>query len=124
MYKEIRTIKPQVEKVLSNSKEARNSDKELILQVWEACGLVLDEKQREIWKKLPSSESIRRTRQKFQEEGKYTADHEVIKAREENRKNMEAENIRKRLPKDNCFKCGVEIDYVDDGIGYCDSCKT
>lgn len=100
---QIKTIKPKVEEILKHSQEARNSDKELILRVWHACGLILDEKQREIYRKIPHAESIRRTRQKFQEEGKYLADKQIIEAREENRKNMVATNPRIRPHY--CNKC-------------------
>lgn len=100
MYREIRNIKRDVESVLQVSHDARNSDRALILQVWAECGLVLDEKQREIWRNLPSSESIRRTRQKFQECGEYLADKEVQEGREVERKNMEIEHLRERRCKD------------------------
>lgn len=122
MYKEIKRIKSIVESALRTSHKARNSDKALILMVWSECGLVLDDKQREIWKKLPSSESIRRTRQKLQENGEYLADKPVQKAREINRKNMEVENLRDRglRIENNCEVCGRHVkDYPNKRHGEC-----
>ena len=118
MYIQIKSIKPKVIEILEHSQSARNSDKDLILQVWESCGLILDEKQKEIWKNLPSSESIRRTRQKLQELGKYKADHEIIKAREENRKNMEITMLRQRISNP-CEVCGEQALYPSRKCNQC-----
>ncbi len=118
MYKQIKSVKPIVEEVLNDYPETRNSDKTLILAVWEKYGLILNEEQRQIFNKLPSTESIRRTRQKFQEENKYKADHEIIKAREENRKNMEITMLRQRISNP-CEVCGEQALYPSRKCNQC-----
>jgi len=60
-----------IEEVLSEDEASRSSHKRLILKVWERMGLCLDEDQAALFFKMPSPETIRRVRQKFQEEGKY-----------------------------------------------------
>lgn len=58
----------------------RNSDKDLIIGVLQALGADLTPKQREIMRSV-NFESIRRYRQKLQEEGKYLPVEEVSKQR-------------------------------------------
>lgn len=70
-----------IEHVLTNYPEARDSDKYLILKVWEAYGLYLSESQKDKFMGCPSTESIRRTRQKLQEQGKYRASERVSRHR-------------------------------------------
>ena len=70
-----------VEHILSQSREARNSDKVLIIKVMAFYGIYLDEAQQARFKKMPSTETFRRIRQKIQESGKYPADQEVGKER-------------------------------------------
>lgn len=71
-----------VEYVLLNNTKARNSDLELIISVWAEQGLHLSDLQKEILKsKCSKPETIRRLRQKFQEQGKYLADKTVEQAR-------------------------------------------
>lgn len=73
-----------VEYVLLNNHQARNSDIELILSVWAEQGLHFSDQQRQILKqKCSKPETIRRIRQKLQEEGKYRADKQVEDARYE-----------------------------------------
>ena len=70
-----------IEHVLTNYPEARDSDRYLILKVWEAYGLYLSESQKDKFMGCPSTESIRRTRQKLQERGKYKASERVSRHR-------------------------------------------
>ncbi len=70
-----------VEQVLSTSREARNSDKELLLRVMERFGLFLSESQRQKFLAMPQFETIRRIRQKIQESGKYLADQTIRRER-------------------------------------------
>ena len=66
-----------IERILSNHPETRDSDRYLTLKVWEAYGLYLSESQKDKFLHCPSTESIRRTRQKLQEQGKYRASERV-----------------------------------------------
>lgn len=70
-----------IEHVLTNYPEARDSDRYLILKVWEAYGLYLSEDQKDRFIACPSTESIRRTRQRLQERGKYKASDRVSRHR-------------------------------------------
>lgn len=73
-----------VKQILSQKKETRDNDKLLILYVWQAQGLVLTPAQIEKFKQVASPETVRRIRQKFQEDGQFLASEAV----EENRFNM------------------------------------
>lgn len=70
-----------VEKILSESQDARDSDKVLMLKVMEHYGLYLSPHQQQVYKDMPSTETVRRVRQKLQEGGKYQADPRVAKER-------------------------------------------
>lgn len=74
-------ISERVENILKVSRDARNSDKELLIIYMQKAGMDLSQKQRNIFRDMPSSETIRRIRQKFQEQGKYKADKAVDEAR-------------------------------------------
>lgn len=65
------TITSLIEQVLAVKPITRSSDKHLILAVWHLLGLHLTEDQRATFMGLPSSETIRRVRQKLQEQGKF-----------------------------------------------------
>src|ERR1035437_9898163 len=67
----------KVKEILKEYPETRDSDKLLILKVWESEGLFLSDDQRETFLKLTSSETIRRTRQKLQEQGYYKSTQRV-----------------------------------------------
>ena len=111
MYKETARIKPKVREKLKTSQDCRNSDRALILAIWRDEGLILDEKQQEIFKKVSNPETIRRNRQTIQNtEGKYLADDKIKKGREENRLNMEATHLRPRFPQRVC-ECGADAVY-------------
>ncbi len=71
-----------VEKALQQWPETRNSDKKLILAVWYLQDPDYEENFRHFFQnKALSPETIRRTRQKLQEQGKYRADEEVEEQR-------------------------------------------
>lgn len=74
-------IKKRVESILSNYPVTRNSDIELILRVWELEGVQLNPRVRAMIKECTAPETIRRVRQKFQEEGKYLASKKVEEQR-------------------------------------------
>lgn len=69
-----------VEQLLARYERCRNSDTELIIGVLHLKGLRLSESQREILRSV-NLESIRRTRQKLQEAGKYLPNPAVAKKR-------------------------------------------
>jgi len=71
-----------VEMCLRDYPETRDSDRKLLVKVWEHCGLYLSEAQRHKFFGIASPESIRRTRQKIQESGKYPASDRVKHVRE------------------------------------------
>jgi hypothetical protein len=73
--------KKLVERVLQQKPEARDDDKTLMLEVWQMQGLYLSESQLKAFRKASSPESIRRTRQKFQQDGEYTASEKVEEQR-------------------------------------------
>jgi hypothetical protein len=75
------TIKERVENLLKASVKARNSDIELLILYMQKSGMELSEKQIEIFRKMPSAETITRIRRKLQEEGKYEASDAVNQAR-------------------------------------------
>ncbi len=92
---EIPEIKHLVEEVLKESDAARNSDKELYRRVVKkATGIDIPFLQ---WNEIfsVSFESVRRVRQKFQEEEQYLpTDPEIAKQRGRN-----AEAMREEMPK-------------------------
>jgi len=91
MYSEFLTDKQVVENALRDFPETRNSDKKLFLKVFERFGLYLTDDQKKRFLEMPACfESIRRMRQKIQnEEKKYLPDKQVIQFRKQ-----EEESIR------------------------------
>lgn len=73
--------KKLVERVLQQNPQARDDDKALMLEVWEMQGLCFSETQKKAFKRASSPESIRRTRQKFQQDGEYKASDKVEEKR-------------------------------------------
>ena len=65
-------VSQATELVLQRSQAARDSDNELRLQVLDMMGANLTEWQKSIFRRT-NMESVRRTRQKLQEQGKYPA---------------------------------------------------
>lgn len=66
-----------IKNILASDRQSRNSDRRLLLKVWERQGLVLSAYQTEQFMKVASAESIRRARQKLQEDGGYPADQQI-----------------------------------------------
>lgn len=75
------TVAQRVENILRVSQAARNSDRELIIIYMQKLGMELTPKQIEIFRHMPSVETIRRTRQALQEQGKYEADSTIKRER-------------------------------------------
>lgn len=71
------TVTQRVENILKVSREARNSDVELLIIYMQKAGMDLTPHQIQVFKGLPTMETIRRIRQKLQEQGKYEADEQV-----------------------------------------------
>jgi hypothetical protein len=67
----------KVRQILENNYKARNSDQELVIQVWEKYGLYLTGEQRAKLLEIPSSDTITRCRRKIQENGEFPADESV-----------------------------------------------
>lgn len=81
MLGKVRNISKLVEEVLSFMPNTRDSDQDLILNVWSLQGIEFTIKQREQIRRAASPESIRRTRQKLQEQGKYLGQPKVKQER-------------------------------------------
>lgn len=75
------TITQRISAILDHSKAARNSDTELLLIYMQKSGMDLSPKQIDVFRNMPSFETIRRTRQKIQQVGRYKAAPEVEAAR-------------------------------------------
>lgn len=77
--------KDKIEKILNDVPVSRSNDKLLMLMVWEAEGLPMGDVFKRIFlsKQVSSPETIRRVRQKLQEQGKYQAADAVKEARKE-----------------------------------------
>ena len=91
----MKNIEPLVEEMLKDFPETRSSDKQLFLHIWRKEGLKLELDQINWFlTKCSSPESCRRTRQKFQHEGKYLPSEKVQKARK-----VKAEEMRERFHK-------------------------
>src|ERR1035437_7854235 len=67
----------QIKEILKDYPETRDSDKLLILKVWESEGLFLSDDRRDTFLKLTASETIRRSRQRLQEQGYYKSTQRV-----------------------------------------------
>lgn len=70
------TITKRVERELERSTKARNSDQYLIIALLQSSGANFTSEQLELLQSI-SFETIRRTRQKIQAEGRYKADRDV-----------------------------------------------
>jgi hypothetical protein len=90
-------VQDQVENILKVSGKARNSDRELLIIYMQKFGLELTERQEAKLRDMPAFETIRRVRQKLQEEGKYPASKEVEEARYNKYKNVK-HNIQYENP--------------------------
>ena len=75
------TTTQKVEQILRDTPRTRDSDKALFVYFMQASGMNLSLSQIEAFKAMPSLESVRRIRQKLQEQGKYEASATVKKER-------------------------------------------
>lgn len=82
-----------IETVLKESPETRSSDKELYIKVWEHYGFYMSESQKAEFRELPSSETIRRIRQKLQEKGQYQASEKIARHR-----HVKSQEVQQRMP--------------------------
>jgi hypothetical protein len=74
-------ITDRVRNILEAVPATRDSDKELLIIYMQKAGMELTPAQVNLFKQLPSMETIRRIRQKIQENGEYPASPEVDKQR-------------------------------------------
>lgn len=75
------TIQDKVELILKHDVASRSSDKRLQVILMQKMGMNLTDEQIKTWYTLPSLETVRRTRQSIQEQGKYQASVEVEASR-------------------------------------------
>lgn len=106
------TITERVANILRVSKEARNSDKELLIIYFQKSGMNLSDEQIKMFRKMPSTETLRRIRQKMQQEGKYPADEIVNEMRFKKYKTMRSEIPFTKTPEQLLEERGYVI--VDD----------
>jgi hypothetical protein len=99
-----------VEKLLRDNVATRSDDILLILKVWEQEGLTLTPEQTIKFRQVSKPETIRRTRQKIQEE-RYKPDTNIYKARHEL-----AHNTRSTIAKE-------RIAEIDQPQGKCPTCR-
>lgn len=102
------TVTERVENILKVSKNARNSDRELLIIYMQKSGMNLSDEQIKIFRKLPSMETIRRIRQKLQENGKYLADKGVEEQRYNKFKQVK-QNIKHESPEKLLEKLGYKV---------------
>lgn len=95
-------IKQEVEKILMQSRIARNSDRYLLLQFMQNRGMELSPRQKELFLDMPSMETIRRVRQKLQSEGRYPADQKI--ANERKFKGLQMQQLEPKLKSDQIEK--------------------
>ena len=75
------TTAQQVENLLKYLPDTRSSDIELLIAYMQKAGMGLSREQIEIFKNLPTPETLTRIRRKLQEQGKYPASKEVNESR-------------------------------------------
>ena len=97
----------KVREVLENNRKARNSDQELVIDVWEKYGLYLSVEQRAKFLLIPSSDTITRCRRKIQENGEYQADENIKRHRK-----IKSMIIEQKIPK------AKQIDKLFDDADY------
>ena len=74
-------VTQQVESILRHSDRARNSDRELLLIFMQKSGMDLSEAQIATFRDMPELWTVRRLRQKFQEDGLFLPSEAVGRAR-------------------------------------------
>lgn len=75
------TIAERVASILKHDTKSRDSDKRLMLVYMQRAGMNLSDEQVKLFYKLPSMETIRRTRQSLQMQGRYPASKVVEQQR-------------------------------------------
>lgn len=85
-----------VEKTLSEKPETRSSDKRLFLEIGEHYGFILTIIQRQAFFDMPSFETMRRIRQKIQEQGRHLPTKEVMGHRR-----FKRWQVQQQIPKTN-----------------------
>lgn len=90
MLNDIKKIYNLVKKILKDYPETRESDKMLMLKVWEKGGLKLTEEQKFLFVKLPAAESITRARRELRH---------LYKPRDYQQHLLEQEKIREHFRK-------------------------
>ncbi len=91
-YQNFKSSEKFVAAVLREKEDTRGDDRKLCLEVWERQGLQLDPKQREMFMKVMSPETIRRNRQKIQETGFYRPSMDIWRQRQ-----LLAEDMRENI---------------------------
>lgn len=76
----MRHLTPLIKNILMNNVKARDSDNEIIIEIIRKLGVFLTDAQEEKLRSI-NFESIRRTRQKIQQQGLYQPSPEVAKQR-------------------------------------------
>lgn len=109
-----RTAKYIVTEILATNQQARNDDKELILQAWRMQGLILSPYQEQQFKRCLTTETIRRKRQEVQAEGKYLPDEKTKRKRE--RKQAQMHNYYSKKSKGE--KSRKVVDSIDTRPGF------
>lgn len=77
----LKSAESLVRDILKNNPATRNSDFDLLFAVWKESGVELTTYQTEMIRKSFSPETIRRTRQKIQENGEYLPSERVLNGR-------------------------------------------
>lgn len=97
-------VSDEVEEILKEMPSARNSDRVLFLEYMQRNGMNLSLAQQERFWSLAMPETVRRVRQKLQEQGKYVATDKVLKERfrkslivQQNIPKTKPENVQKVL---------------------------
>lgn len=70
-----------VEQIMVDSEKSRSDDHLLLATTWYRLGFKLTQEQYNLFKTMPSAETVTRIRRKLQEQGKYQASKEVQKYR-------------------------------------------
>ena len=92
-----RTIRQNVESILSKHERARGDDKALLIAYWkEIDGINFNNFEAEFVKKGTMAESIRRQRQLIQEDGHFLPSEEIIEKRKGKQYAMRASILHKR----------------------------
>lgn len=89
MLNQMKNVAGLVEQVLQEKQESRRNDLLLLLSVWKKQGLSLSQEQEDfILRNGCHQESVRRTRQKLQEGGKYLPDEATAERRKDSQRKM------------------------------------